>query len=619
MSRIRKVPVPLALALIVICGMGFAPIASAEDSMGTPTPAVATSPAATSTTVVVDAPDTDTYVSCDEDPLNPGRWDWRPHWVTPLPKGPWTIRDNHDGTLTLTLTDPNVVWSTNHMSVQTNSLLGGGYPNPNGEGTLFTGDETSTTVPTATSTSTTSSSASSSAHPTTGTESPSTQGNTSSSPAATSTPKDATGDFTLTGVCGVGNDTVATTQTNATASESVYADGNVSVTFTASAGHLFSNGAATLTVTKPEANTEACLVQTPYVVLEPVVDCVAKTITFRVDVPEGTTGEVDLDFLIYHGDQAVFGSFWGSDKSGDVVVNLADLSTSTDGTYTYQVLDDNTGAEVKSGNFTLSCSVPPPVVKKATAVNGVFTDVCGRDSNLTFTPTVTEGVRYVETRSGNTITVKAEALEGYTLTNPSWSQTATDALVACEVDDLVLPQGSVKLTCDGGSVVLDNSRSTVEVGYSIVVAYKDGTGEFYDFVLKGGEALSLPLPALPAGRRSSSRVWTPILRRRRPLRTARSCLLRSRRSPTTSAPTAPTRVTSTRTARRTRRTAQPSRTSPWRSRPSSRTSRSSTLASRRLRPRPPTVASASTARLSASPAWLRCSSPPWCRCCVASG
>ncbi len=270
-------------------------------------------------------------------------------------------------------------------------------------------------------------------------------------------------------------------------------------TFNATDGHAFADGSTTHTVSytvDPKLTGEQCQTA-PFTVLEPKVDCVAKTITFHVDVPAGTTDEVDLDFLIYKDGVQVFGGFWGSDKSGDIVIPLANLTSSTDGSYTYKVINDNTGAEVKTGSFTLSCSVP--VVKKVTAVNGVFNDVCGPDFNLTFTPAVTEGVRYVETRTGNTVTVKAEALKGYELTNPTWSQTATDSLKACQPTEVAWPQGSVTLTCKGGSVVLDNSKSTVEVGYSVVVVYKDGSTEFYDFVLKGGEVRSLPLPVLPGG------------------------------------------------------------------------------------------------------------------------
>ena len=46
---------------------------------------------------------------------------------------------------------------------------------------------------------------------------------------------------------------------------------------------------------------------------------------------------------------------------------------------------------------------------------------------------------------------------------------------------------------------MDNSKSNTEVGYELVVVYPNGTGEFYQYVLKGGEKLQLPLPALPAG------------------------------------------------------------------------------------------------------------------------
>ncbi len=72
-------------------------------------------------------------------------------------------------------------------------------------------------------------------------------------------------------------------------------------------------------------------------------------------------------------------------------------------------------------------------------MNGTFDDPCGPDFNLKFKAAVTEGVEYTQTRTGNTITVTAKVTDSakYVLTNPTWSQTATDKLEACPVEKLV--------------------------------------------------------------------------------------------------------------------------------------------------------------------------------------
>jgi hypothetical protein len=81
--------------------------------------------------------------------------------------------------------------------------------------------------------------------------------------------------------------------------------------------------------------------------------------------------------------------------------------------------------------YNNDCNIPG----SATAVNGTFSDACGPAFNATFVETPTTGVTYHASTTGNTITVTATANAGYTLTNPNWSQTHTDQLVACQSDD----------------------------------------------------------------------------------------------------------------------------------------------------------------------------------------
>ncbi|MGB4957191.1 MAG: hypothetical protein WBO49_01960, partial [Candidatus Saccharimonas sp.] len=100
----------------------------------------------------------------------------------------------------------------------------------------------------------------------------------------------------------------------------------------------------------------------------------------------------------------------------------------------FSVVIKANGVKVFSDTFnTDSCKLPVKI--KVTAVNGTFTDECGPDFNLKFTPAVTEGVKYVETTKGNTVTVTAEVTDAgkYELTNPDWTQSKTDGLEACPV------------------------------------------------------------------------------------------------------------------------------------------------------------------------------------------
>jgi hypothetical protein len=105
------------------------------------------------------------------------------------------------------------------------------------------------------------------------------------------------------------------------------------------------------------------------------------------------------------------------------------------------------GATTATLSFeTATCvgTVPPPPTTKVTAANGHFGDKCGTTYNLTFTPAVTKGVTYVQVREGNTLTVHAVAQEGYKLSNPLWTQSMTDKLVACPVTVVHKPPTTTK-------------------------------------------------------------------------------------------------------------------------------------------------------------------------------
>jgi hypothetical protein len=142
-------------------------------------------------------------------------------------------------------------------------------------------------------------------------------------------------------------------------------------------------------------------------------------------------------------------------------------------TVTAQVTDDSKYV-LTNPNWTQSATdtLTPceSELTQVTAVNGTFTDKCGTEYNLTFTPAVTEGVKYVEVREGNTLTVHAEVTDDskYELTNPNWTQSKTDELVKCEEQPpvlKVLDEITIVPACGYVSVTNPKTNPTVEVPY----------------------------------------------------------------------------------------------------------------------------------------------------------
>ena len=84
-----------------------------------------------------------------------------------------------------------------------------------------------------------------------------------------------------------------------------------------------------------------------------------------------------------------------------------------------------------SQTYTDLLAACPPSAVPATAVNGLFVDVCGDAFNLSFTAATSNGVTYVPVTTGNTIAVTAVAKPGFYLTNPDWAQSQTDTLTSC--------------------------------------------------------------------------------------------------------------------------------------------------------------------------------------------
>ena len=140
--------------------------------------------------------------------------------------------------------------------------------------------------------------------------------------------------------------------------------------------------------------------------------------------PVGVTTNIDWAGDLPASDEYVL---WTENAAG--TARTASLRDTANTTWSDSTVSPKTFRLVDSG---VACEVP---LIKVTAVNGTFADECGPDFNLSFTPAVTAGVKYVEVRDGNTIKVTPDVTDPakYELTNPEWSQTATDQLVACDI------------------------------------------------------------------------------------------------------------------------------------------------------------------------------------------
>lgn len=136
-------------------------------------------------------------------------------------------------------------------------------------------------------------------------------------------PATVTPDFTLTGICGVNNDTVAIpTSNDYTASAPVWDNVNhkVSVTFTIKDGvnKVFSNYAKTITITKDELNTETVCTPPPSQIANPTINLqgvcgphndnvtVSTSADYTAGTPTWNAGVVSVTFTIKDGVNKVF-------------------------------------------------------------------------------------------------------------------------------------------------------------------------------------------------------------------------------------------------------------------------------------------------------------------------
>lgn len=283
-----------------------------------------------------------------------------------------------------------------------------------------------------------------------------------------------TPDFSLTGVCGINNDTVATitTSDDYTAGPVVLSMSKASITFTIKPGvnKLFSNGSTSITVTKDEVNTtQDC--STPVIHPNFTLEGVCDINNDRVSVSD--TADYTAGSPIWH-DSLVSVTFTMHDGVNKVFENGERSFTIT-----------------KQEVNTSDCPVQKVSV---TAVDGSFTDECGPEYNLVFTPTVTEGVRYVQHRNGNTLTVTAEVTDSskYTLKNASWMQEQTDHLVACEEQQMPPKEVFNPTTClnQTASIKVDYDQTK----YAYTVQLK---GTSLETVLESGKAFEITATATP--------------------------------------------------------------------------------------------------------------------------
>lgn len=150
-------------------------------------------------------------------------------------------------------------------------------------------------------------------------------------------------------------------------------------------------------------------------------------------------------------------------------------------------------------------------LKPATAVNGEFTDPCGvTEFNLTFTPTPTEGVEYITTRTGifrNTLTVTAKAKAGYELTNPTWSQSASDSRTPCPINWPTV--ALAKVDCDTVTINATNLPRLVRSDIRIM----DETGAIaYTLRTDGGLATTYTATIdLPTGHTHTAIIGKTVL------------------------------------------------------------------------------------------------------------
>ncbi|OYX35494.1 hypothetical protein B7Z00_05065, partial [Candidatus Saccharibacteria bacterium 32-50-10] len=100
--------------------------------------------------------------------------------------------------------------------------------------------------------------------------------------------------------------------------------------------------------------------------------------------PVGVTSNIDWTDPLPASDEQIL---WIENAKGDV--RTASLVDTANTQWTDRTVSPKTYRLVDSG---VACEVP---LIKVTAVNGSFADECGPDFNLSFTPAVTAGVKYV--------------------------------------------------------------------------------------------------------------------------------------------------------------------------------------------------------------------------------
>ena len=298
--------------------------------------------------------------------------------------------------------------------------------------------------------------------------------------------------FTLTGVCGVNNDTVNASSTeDYTAGEPVWKDSKVSVTFTMKDGvnKVFANGEKSVTVTKDEVNTEDCSAPDETTTTATSPECGVILVS----------GHVDKSYDNVRVSVTVAGQTKTS-TGNDFSIRFTDVPA---GTYTPEgvfVWGDEGQADGLSFNSVTvkDCSTQHPTEIPVPTVPVI--DECGSGN-----------AHYGDVPSGNYTVVRNEdgsitltAKDGYIFPNGQESVTLPKPVEKnTQPCPVIAPKASLSSECE----IVDGAKS----GYTVVNAVFDNTGSNEEVTFEVVETIDgvtnvYPIP-VAAGEKATPQVF----------------------------------------------------------------------------------------------------------------
>ena len=298
--------------------------------------------------------------------------------------------------------------------------------------------------------------------------------------------------FTLTGVCGVNNDTVNASSTeDYTAGEPVWKDSKVSVTFTMKDGvnKVFANGEKSVTVTKDEVNTEDCSAPDETTTTATSPECGVILVS----------GHVDKSYDNVRVSVTVAGQTKTS-TGNDFSIRFTDVPA---GTYTPEgvfVWGDEGQADGLSFNSVTvkDCSTQHPTEIPVPTVPVI--DECGPGN-----------AHYGDVPSGNYTVVRNEdgsitltAKDGYIFPNGQESVTLPKPVEKnTQPCPVIAPKASLSSECE----IVDGAKS----GYTVVNAVFDNTGSNEEVTFEVVETIDgvtnvYPIP-VAAGEKATPQVF----------------------------------------------------------------------------------------------------------------